>query len=75
MSKLTGRHTEEIPSFFHVSEAIKIILTPLNIRTAYKQHNPFRETIKDSVKESKRSGIWYSIRDRICENRPNRRRT
>ena len=59
--------------FFHihnVSEAIKRILTPLNIRTSFQPYKTFREILvhpKDSVEESKRSGIVFLFHARTAE--------
>ena len=52
-----------------MSEAIKRILTPLNIRIAFQPYKTFREILvhpKDSVEESKRSGVVYLIPCKEC---------
>ena len=63
--------TVVLPYYIHnVSEAIKRIPTPLNIRTAFQPNKTFREILvhpKDSVEESKRSGIVFLFHARTAE--------
>ena len=69
VQKEPPKATVVLPYIQNVSEAIKRILTPLNIRIAFQPYKTFREILvhpKDSVEESKRSGVVYLIPCKDC---------
>ena len=63
--------TVVLPYVRHVSESIKRILSPLNIRTAFRPHRVLRTLLvhaKDKVNMSDRRGIVYQISCGSCSH-------
>ena len=55
----------------HVSESIKRLLAPLNIRTCFKPHKTLRELLvhpKDHIPDIKKPGVVYSISCNDCDS-------
>ena len=60
-----------LPYVGHVSESIKRLLAPLNIRTCFRSHNTLRELLvhpKDHIPDIKKPGVVYSISCKECDN-------
>ena len=63
------RATVVIPYVRHVSESIRRILTPLEIRTCFRPHRTLRQTLvnlKDRIPLQQRAGVVYRIPCGTC---------
>ena len=63
------RATVVIPYVRHVSESIRRILTPLEIRTCFRPHRNLRQTLvnlKDRIPLQQRAGVVYRIPCGTC---------
>ena len=63
--------TVVLPYVGHVSESIKRLLAPLNIRTCFRPHKTLRELLvhpKDHIPDIKKPGVVYNISCKDCDN-------
>ena len=66
---VTPRATVVIPYVRHVSESIRRILAPLEIRTCFRPHRTLRQTLanlKDRIPLQQRAGVVYRIPCGTC---------